>query len=238
MAVVNAQQQFVGLCRQLVVVFETESDGRRLVADLDALLPQFDELLRSQGLEHRPLSVIRKTEDLPPPNTEVVAIEIRYPHKPIVDCPILWVAQDARSLLKGRPFGKQRVMHDVAAARGQAIKSLKLWIEWAECPLNSGHAGYLEITTSDRKVKRVGFGQEVDFGNSGKPWALFSQLLAAGKEGNSREALITAIWPSNNVTENTLDQHKGKANKIIEALGLEIAADNRGIWRLAEIASG
>ena len=38
-------------------------------------------------------------------------------------------------------------------------------------------------------------------------------------------------------TENALDQLKGKANTIIEPLGIEISADARGVWRIKELSS-
>ena len=54
-------------------------------------------------------------------------------------------------------------------------------------------------------------------------------------QGLSRDQLMTAIWPKKPVQPNTLDQHKGRTNDILECLRLEIRADNRGIWTLTEM---
>ena len=97
--------------------------------------------------------------------------------------------------------------------------------------------GYLDITLGDREASRIVNGETLttNFGRKGKPWELFRALFHAGDVGLSRTALEKRLWPNQAVSYNSLDQHKSRANELLDHIRIEISPDNRGVWRLAEL---
>lgn len=134
---------------------------------------------------------------------------------------------------------------DDDSARGEAAfcEANKL-MEWAVAELNnpppkilSADRNYLGLTaiSEDRCVKRDGYSDCVEFQKAHKQWTLFSMLYKAGNAGLSRDAIMKEMYPSDARTPNVLDQHKQKVERKLECLGLEIDADQRGIWRLQDL---
>jgi hypothetical protein len=136
---------------------------------------------------------------------------------------------------------------------GRDLRQIRAWIglEWAavsadptvdadeETP-DPPPPPYLDINLGDREAIRTVDGKtsRISFGNKGKPWELFRELFLAGPKGLSRSQIAERIWPPNGaISDNTLDQHKSKANQLLIQIRLEITPDNRGIWRLVALNS-
>ena len=97
-----------------------------------------------------------------------------------------------------------------------------------------GEKVYLGIEVAGTLVYREK--DKVDFGSSRPPLNLFVRIVNSLSDGKAREQLMKELWDTPK-TENALDQLKGKANTIIEPLGIEISADARGVWRIKELSS-
>lgn len=94
---------------------------------------------------------------------------------------------------------------------------------------------YLGVMVHDRKVRREGFDEEIDFGGKRATWMLLKFLLDAGENGMSRSDLMKAIWPENTPQPNALDKRKSAVSELLVPLNLEIHADKRGTWRLQDL---
>lgn len=102
---------------------------------------------------------------------------------------------------------------------------------------NHNNSRYLGITLGDREASRSVNGESYTskFDRKMKSWEMFCFLFKAGGNGLSRAEIGKKLWPSNAVTENTLDQHKATANAILVNIRVEIKPDNRGVWRLEDL---
>lgn len=98
--------------------------------------------------------------------------------------------------------------------------------------LKDGYCG-IKVDQEDRIVFFES--RSAHFGRKLMPWKLFLAVWESGDDGISRKDLSDLLWPDRSVIPNTLDQHKSKVDTILRELGVEIATDNRGIWRIAEI---
>ena len=75
------------------------------------------------------------------------------------------------------------------------------------------------------------------FGKKEKAWQLFLSLVRAGESGRSRSELLSEVWPDKPVAENNLDKQKSTLDRVLARIGLEVEANNRGIWRLMSFSS-
>jgi hypothetical protein len=90
-----------------------------------------------------------------------------------------------------------------------------------------------EVDLVNRTVRRRE--NVAKFDNKTRAWLLFFYLQQAGEPGLSRDELREHIWGDQPVTDNSLDQTKKTANEVLVKIRIEIAADNRGIWRLTPL---
>jgi hypothetical protein len=97
------------------------------------------------------------------------------------------------------------------------------------------HQPYLGITviedSRNRKFRRGD--RTADFGGKKRLFDVSAAVLEAREMGISRNALIEAVFEGESPVN--LDNYKSRANKVLEQIGVEIDADNHGVWRVCEI---
>lgn len=98
---------------------------------------------------------------------------------------------------------------------------------------------FLSTELGDREASRIVDGETLtaEFRRNIKPWDMFCVLYHAGQNGLARADILKKLYAGQAITDNTLDQHKSTANKILKTLRVEIKPDNRGVWRLADLNS-
>ena len=70
-----------------------------------------------------------------------------------------------------------------------------------------------------------------------KQWALFALLLDQEADGSTRDEIRDTVWKGRKIDETSLDQLKAATNNRIENLGLEIVANQRGVWKIDDLKS-
>jgi hypothetical protein len=95
---------------------------------------------------------------------------------------------------------------------------------------------YLGLCVDETKRKVTRDGVCVRFGKKDVTWELFIALYKAGETGRSREELYQDVYGEEVRTENALDQQKKALGELFEPLRVEVATNNRGIWKLAIIS--
>lgn len=98
---------------------------------------------------------------------------------------------------------------------------------------DAGTEGFLEITI-DHVTSTIFRHGTTTKPFPQKPWQLFVALHEARQPVQKRK-LIDQMWPGGSISENTLDQHRSKCNRILSTVNLTVDADNSGNWELTNL---
>lgn len=118
-------------------------------------------------------------------------------------------------------------------------------LKWAKGERNDSADGtsgveesaFLGLTLDPEEwiIRRKAHEAVARFGREKRAYDLVRALLRAKDKGQTRGQLMKEIFKGQPVIPNNLDQQKGKAMKILKAIGVTIRSPERSVWKLEEL---